>query len=100
MGRAIRRLGYTDTEASSISSPPIPATSRSANTFKFTDQHHGCIVHHLTSRILKRGHARATAYANNTHVYNLYSRRIYGAIGKDNLRNRRRRSPSRSSTPG
>ena len=90
---AIRRLGYTDTEASFLY---LVATHSGYFTqrqyLKFTDQHHGCIMHRLTSRILKRGHARATSYANNTHVYNLYSRRIYGAIGKDNLRNRRRQS--------
>src|SRR5579862_7476492 len=90
---AIRRLGYTDTEASFLY---LVATHSGYFTqrqyLKFTDQHHGCIMHRLTTRILKRGHARATAYANNTHVYNLYSRRIYGAIDKDNLRNRRRQS--------
>ena len=59
----------------------------------------GSFVHRLTTQILKLRHARATSYAKNTHVYNLFSRQIYDLIGKDNLRNRRRQS-SKSSTPG
>jgi len=49
-------------------------------------------VHRLTTKILKFRHARASSYAKNTHVYNLFSRQIYDLIDKDNLRNRRRQS--------
>jgi hypothetical protein len=87
---AIRNLGYTDTEARFLY---LVAT----HSGYFTQRHYlafarlnpGSLVHRLTSRLLERRHARATSYPNNTHVYNLFSRRIYGPIDKDNLRNRR-----------
>jgi len=87
---AIRNLGYTDTEARFLY---LVATHSGYFTQRhyrdFADLHSGSGVHRLTTRILEHRHARATSYANNTQVYNLYSRRIYGAIKKDNLRNRR-----------
>src|SRR5579863_6337209 len=90
---AIRSLGYTETEARFLY---LVATHSGYFTQRqyldFSGQHHGFVVNRLASRILTRHHARATAYAHKTHVYNLYSRRIYGAIDKDNLRNRRRQS--------
>ncbi|MGD0125128.1 MAG: hypothetical protein ABSF46_07220 [Terriglobia bacterium] len=87
---AIRNLGYTDTEARFLY---LVAT----HSGYFTQRHYldfahlnpGSLLHRLTTRLLERRHARSTSYANNTHVYNLFSRRIYGPIDKDNLRNRR-----------
>jgi len=96
---AIRNLGYTDTEASFLY---LVATHSGYFTQRhyltFGSQTKGRLVHQLTTRVLNRRHARATSYANNTHVYNLYSRRIYGAIDKDNLRNRRHQSIDRIHT--
>lgn len=90
---AIRNLGYTDTEARFLY---LVATHSGYFTQRhyliFGNQTKGRLVHQLTTRILDRRHARAASYANNTQVYNLYSRRIYGAIDKDNLRNRRHQS--------
>jgi hypothetical protein len=90
---AIRGLGYADTEARFLY---LVATHSGYFTQRqyltFTDQSHGWRVNRLTTRILTRRHARSTAYAHNTYVYNLYSRRIYDAIDKDNLRPRRRQS--------
>lgn len=90
---ALRHLGYTDTEARFLY---LVATHSGYFTQRhylaFTDQSKGCLVHRLTRRTLDRHHARVTQYARKTHVYNLYSRRIYGVIEKDNLRNRRRQS--------
>jgi hypothetical protein len=86
----IRNLGYTETEARFLY---LVATHSGYFTQRhyldFADLHPGSLVHRLISRLLERRHARATSYANNTHVYNLFSRRIYGPINKDNLRNRR-----------
>jgi hypothetical protein len=58
----------------------------------FTQQPKGRPVHRFTQKLLQRRHARATEYARKTYVFNLFSRRVYGPIGKDNLRNRRRQS--------
>jgi len=90
---AIQQLGYTATEAQFLY---LVATHSGYFTLRhfhtFTRYEKGCLVHRLTTRALERRHLRATEYGRKTHVYNLYSRRVYGAIGKDNLRNRRRQS--------
>ncbi|MGA2072536.1 MAG: hypothetical protein ABSH52_03440 [Terriglobia bacterium] len=90
---ALCHLGYTETEARFLY---LVATHSGYFTLRhylaFCGQSKGCLVHRLTSRILDRRHARYTPYAHNTHVYNLYSRRVYGVIDKDNLRNRRRQA--------
>jgi len=90
---ALRNLGYTDTEAHFLY---LVATHSGYFTQRqyldFTDHLPGSFVHRLTTKILKLRHARATSYAKNTHVYNLFSRQIYDLIDKDNLRNRRRQS--------
>ena len=87
---AIRNLGYSDTEARFLY---LVATHcgyfAQRHYLTFARLNPGSLVHRLTSRLLERRHARVTSYANNTHVYNLFSRRIYGPIDKDNLRNRR-----------
>jgi hypothetical protein len=91
---ALRNLGYTDTEARFLY---LVATHSGYFTQRqyldFSDHLPGSFVHRLTTKILKLRHARATSYAKNTHVYNLFSRQIYDLIDKDNLRNRRRQSP-------
>jgi hypothetical protein len=43
----------------------------------------------FTQKLIQQKHARATEFARRTRIYDLYSRRIYSRIGKDNLRNRR-----------
>lgn len=90
---AVQRLGYTETEARFLY---LVATHSGYFTrrhyLSFTGYPKGCLIHRLTRRTLRRKHARETEYGRKVHVYNLYSRRIYGEIGKDNLRNRRRQS--------
>jgi len=90
---ALCHLGYTEAEARFLY---LVATHSGYFTLRhylaFCGQSKGCLVHRLTSRILDHRHARYAPYAHNTHVYNLYSRRVYGVIDKDNLRNRRRQS--------
>jgi hypothetical protein len=43
----------------------------------------------FTQKLIQQKHARATEFARRTRIYDVYSRRIYGRIDKDNLRNRR-----------
>jgi hypothetical protein len=49
-------------------------------------------VHRLTTRAIERRHVRSREFGHKTYVYNLYSRRVYRPIDKDNLRNRKRQS--------
>ncbi|MGH9352370.1 MAG: hypothetical protein ACRD2G_09445 [Terriglobia bacterium] len=90
---AIQELGYTETEACFLY---LVATHSGYFTRRhflaFTRQPNGGLTQRLLDRIVSRCHARATEYGQKTNVYNLYSRRVYGPIEKDNLRNRRRQS--------
>jgi hypothetical protein len=46
----------------------------------------------FTQKVLGKGHATARLLLRNGRVYHLYSRLIYRAIGRENLRNRREHS--------
>ncbi|MGH9451062.1 MAG: hypothetical protein ACRD11_11050 [Terriglobia bacterium] len=90
---AIQRLGYTETEARFLYLVATHSGYFTLHHFHaFTRYSKGCLVHRLTTRAIDRRHIRAAEYARKTHVYNLYARRFYGAIDKENLRNRRRQS--------
>ena len=59
---------------------------------RYTQQTKGCLVHRFTTKTLTQGHATAKEYGYQTLVFHVFSRQIYGAIDKDNLRNRRQLS--------
>jgi hypothetical protein len=46
----------------------------------------------LTQKVLGKGHATARLLLRNGRVYHLFSRLVYRAIGRENLRNRREHS--------
>jgi hypothetical protein len=46
----------------------------------------------FTDKLIQRKHGRATEFARRARVFEIYTRRIYHPIGKDNLRTRRRLS--------
>jgi hypothetical protein len=58
----------------------------------YTGSKKGWSVHQFTSKSARLGHLRSMTCAHGTALYNLYSRRVYGALDRDNLRNRRRLS--------
>jgi hypothetical protein len=89
----IKKLGYTETEAAFLYLVATHSGYFTRQQFLvFSAKAKGWCVHRLTSKTLERRHARATEYGRQTYVFNLYTRRIYGPIGKDNLRNRKRQS--------
>jgi hypothetical protein len=59
---------------------------------QFAAQGKGRPASRFAQKLIQKKHARATEFARRTHVYDIYSRRVYGRIGKDNLRNRRQLS--------
>jgi hypothetical protein len=83
-------LGYDDCEARFLY---LVATYSGFFTLQqFTDfsgQVKGRPTFRFTQKLIQRRHARAEEFADQTRIYNIYSRRIYGPIGKDKLRNRR-----------
>lgn len=89
----IQKLGYTEAEAEFLYLVATHSGYFTRQQFlTFTRYSKGCLVHRLTTRAIERRHVCATEFGHKTYVYNLYSRRIYGPIGKDNLRNRKRQS--------
>jgi hypothetical protein len=90
---ALQKLGYEEDEAQFLY---LVATHSGYFTIQqfldFTQQPKGRPVHRLIQKLVQRRHARTTEYARKTYVVNLYSRRVYGVIDKENLRNRRRQS--------
>ena len=90
---ALRDLGYTDTEASFLY---LVATHSGYFTQRqflaFAQVQKGGLASRLIAKALECKHLRAAQGAYHTHVYNLYSRRLYDAIDRENLRNRRRHS--------
>jgi hypothetical protein len=89
----IQRLGYTEPEARFLYLVATHSGYFIERQFlAFTDKSKGWCVHRLATKTLSRRHARRTEYGKQTRIFNLYARKLYGGIGKDNLRNRRRQS--------
>lgn len=90
---AIQGFGYTETEARFLYLVATHSGYFIERQFlAFTEKAKGWCVHRLATKILSRRHARRAEYGKQTRVFNLYARRLYGAIDKENLRNRRRQS--------
>jgi hypothetical protein len=90
---AIRRLGYNETEAAFLYLVATHSGYFTRSQFlRYTQQNKGCLVHRFTTKTLTQGHATAKEYGYQTLIFHLFSRQIYGAIDKDNLRNRRQLS--------
>lgn len=90
---AIQRFGYNETEAAFLYLVATHSGYFTRNQFlRYSRQSKGCLVHRFTTRTQNEGHATAKEYGYQTLVFHLFSRQIYGAIDKDNLRNRRQLS--------
>jgi hypothetical protein len=90
---ALVALGYNDLEARFVY---LVATHSGFFTLEqfndFVGSVKGRPALRFTQKLVQRKHARATEFAHRTRVFEIYSRRIYGQIGRENLRNRRRLS--------
>jgi hypothetical protein len=90
---AIEHLGYNEAEAAFLYLVATHSGYFTRSQFlRYAQQSKGCLVHRFTTKTLTEGHATAKEYGYQTLVFHLFSRQIYGAIGKDNLRNRRQLS--------
>jgi hypothetical protein len=89
----ILSYGYTRTEAEFVYLVAMHSGYFTQSQFlRYAHAERGGSGTRFTDKVLRLGHGRATRYAYNTLVFNLYSHLIYGRIGKDNPRNRRRLS--------
>jgi hypothetical protein len=88
--QALRNLGYTEREARFLYVVAIHSGYFTQTQLcHFLGNKSGRAAHSFTLRLLSRKHARDRKYQNNAHVYHLTHRRIYQAIERENLRNRR-----------
>ena len=91
---AIKALGYTEDESRFLY---IVATHSGyflpRQFITFADVEWGKRSAKFAQKVESRGHACWQEYQDTGRVYHLFSKAIYGAIGKENLRNRRRHSP-------
>jgi hypothetical protein len=86
-------LGYNEREARFLYLVAIHSGYFTLGQFlDFTHTAKGWAVHQFTTKSIRLGHLRAAVYGHRTAVFNLFSRKVYGALDRDNLRNRRRLS--------
>jgi hypothetical protein len=87
---ALKRLGYTETEARFLY---IVGTHSgyftSQQYLTFAEAKRGYRSDALTRKLLSNKHAAPEIHRKNARIYHLFSRKVYSAIGKENIRNRR-----------
>src|SRR5205809_6885965 len=90
---ALGDLGYSQQESRFLY---LAATHSGYFTLRqfldFTGTAKGWNVHQFTSKSIRLGHVRVATCGYRTSLFNLYSRKVYGVLDRDNLRNRRRLS--------
>jgi len=86
----LRGLGYTEDEARFLYICATHSGYFSTRQFlEFTGAKSGDKSMAFTQKVLGKGHAIARLLLRNGRVYHLFSRIVYRAIGRENLRNRR-----------
>ncbi|HKV78505.1 MAG TPA: hypothetical protein VJP02_10210 [Candidatus Sulfotelmatobacter sp.] len=90
----LRALGYTEDEARFLYVVATHSGYFSTRQFlNFTGAKSGDRSMAFTQKVLGKGHATAQLLLRNGRVYHLFSRIVYRAIGRENLRNRREHAP-------
>jgi hypothetical protein len=90
---AIRGLGYNEPEVLFLYLVAIHSGHFTNGQFlRFSQQTKSSLAHRFTARTLEKRDVRALEFGRKTQIFNLYSRRIYAVIGRDNLRAHRRLS--------
>ncbi len=87
---ALKELGYTEAEARFLY---IVGTHSgyftSQQYLDFSSAKRGYRSDALTRKLLSNKHTSSEIHRKNARIYHLFSRQIYSAIGKENIRNRR-----------
>jgi len=88
---ALQRFGYTQQEACFLYIVAIHSGYFTQRQYcEFGPKKTGCIVHGFASKLVARGHAIEHRYQNNARVLHFTHKAMYCAIGKENIRNRRK----------
>ncbi|HTS59175.1 MAG TPA: hypothetical protein VMH03_16640 [Terriglobales bacterium] len=89
----IQELGYTESEARFLYIVAVFSGYFTMRQFRaFTGSRCGKRPNCFAQKLIQQGHARVCAQARNASLFHLFSRTLYGAMDKDNLRNRKRHS--------
>lgn len=89
----LRDFGYTEDEARFLYLVATHSGYFTARQYlQFTRAKSGEKSMAFTQKLLGRGHASARMLFRNGRIYHLYSRLLYRAIGRENLRNRHEHS--------
>ena len=89
----IRDLGYTESEARFLYLVAVFSGYLTLGQFRtFTGASYGKRPTCFAEKLVGQGHARICGQARRGSVFHLFSRTVYGQMGKDNLRNRKRHS--------
>ena len=87
---ALKELGYTEAEARFLY---IVGTHSgyftSQQYLDFSSAKRGYRSDALTRKLLSNKHTSSEIHRKNARIYHLFSRKVYSAIGKENIRNRR-----------
>src|SRR6266853_6918976 len=90
---ALIDLGYNEQESRFLYLVATHSCYFTVHQFlDYTGTSKGWNVHQFTSKSIRLGHVRAATCGYRTSLFNLFSRKVYGALDRDNLRNRRRLS--------
>jgi len=90
----LQALGYTEDEARFLYLVASHSGYFSTRQFlQFTGAKSGDKSMAFSQKLLGKGHATARLLLRNGRVYHVFSRLVYRAIGRENIRNRREHSP-------
>jgi hypothetical protein len=88
---ALQSFGYTQQEARFLCIVAIHSGYFTQRQYtEFGPKKTGCIVHGFTNKLVSHGHATEHRYQNNARVLHFTHKAMYCAIGKENIRNRRK----------
>jgi hypothetical protein len=92
---AVQRLGYTEREAAFLCLAALHGGFFLRRQYaQYTGRQIGGTAAELVRKTLAYGHATSVTGCHNTKVYHLCSRPFYAALGQEDNRNRRTRSPA------
>src|SRR5689334_22474023 len=90
----VRHYGYTETEAQFLYLAATHSGYFIQQQFlRYAAVGKGGMGSRLIAKASALKHIRSTQFGLHTMIHNIYGRRFYEAIAKDNIRNRRRLSP-------
>jgi hypothetical protein len=92
--QAVQRLGYTEREAQFLCLAGLHSGVFLRRQYtQFLGKAVGGTAQALIEKLFAKGHAKATTYVADIHIYHLCARPFYRALGQEDNRNRRMRQP-------